>query len=430
MSKPLSADPSAPSPSHPSLDPALQAALGSLDVQLEAELVRYRRQQAGKSAPPAQSGPPKNHKSLDLIAAGSQEQTAPGMPESLSAPYPITSALNDVDSDPKEGAKTKPAIVPSIHSDAGQSLPIARVLSQLSQTQTVPDAPTNASAEQASPANYLKSSERLLQSLEAEKETPEPDRRSLFGSLLTPVGMGSLLLLLISSAILGYVLMNPASIRHLSWNRLMNTFGLGGTATPETANQVSEPLPTQPNLPGQEFVHLDLNTLSLVEPEGQSGLPAIPPLPSVPTQTASPAASPSPVAAKPAPPVPSLQAPTPAASPATPVPSTTPEVVVSPSPAQPLGVAPSPAPAPSIAAVPTVTLSPEAPEYYYVITDYINDRSLELIQEEVPDAFVSPRFPELNRAPIQAGAFDTEESANRLVEELQRKGIPARVYRP
>ncbi|MFP4415519.1 MAG: hypothetical protein ACLFVV_29320, partial [Coleofasciculus sp.] len=47
MSQKTSATSSTPSSSL-SINPALQTALGSLDVQLEAELARYRRQRRGR----------------------------------------------------------------------------------------------------------------------------------------------------------------------------------------------------------------------------------------------------------------------------------------------------------------------------------------------------------------------------------------------
>ncbi len=431
MNQPLSGDPSAPSPSHQSLDPALQAALGSLDVQLEAELVRYRRQRAGQAASGGHSfGPNRHHKPLDLLTvAADRDDMPPEVPTAGVSLSPIASPLDGVN--PSEASSTElgGTIVPGDAAGTAQSLPIANVLAQLAQPKTVEESATDSSTGTSSPANYLESSERLLQSLADETESDEPASRSLFGSLLTPVGMGSLLLLLISSAILGYVLMNPASIRHLSWNRLLTTLGLGQPPNQDVTSETAEPLPTQPNLPNLEFTNLELNTLSLVEPGEQASLPPIPPLPTVPAQTPQPSVAPSALPAQPTPAT-SLQTPTPAAS-VTPAPAATPEVAEKPQPAQPsLTVATSPAPSPVVESLPTVTLSPPPAEFYYVIADYINERSLKIVQEEVPDAFVSPRFPELNRAPIQAGAFDTEESANRLVEELQQKGIPARVYRP
>jgi cell division septation protein DedD len=52
---------------------------------------------------------------------------------------------------------------------------------------------------------------------------------------------------------------------------------------------------------------------------------------------------------------------------------------------------------------------------------------LEQARTVVPDAYVRD-FPKGSR--IQMGAFKTESEAKRLVEELQRQGISASIYRP
>jgi cell division septation protein DedD len=62
-----------------------------------------------------------------------------------------------------------------------------------------------------------------------------------------------------------------------------------------------------------------------------------------------------------------------------------------------------------------------------VVTDYTGDPSLEAVREVVGDAYV--RNFDVG-ARIQVGAFNTEEGAAALIEELQGQGIEAQVYEP
>ncbi|NJN48864.1 MAG: hypothetical protein HC805_02515 [Alkalinema sp. RL_2_19] len=61
------------------------------------------------------------------------------------------------------------------------------------------------------PHDYLESSEELLRSLAEEEATVAAERNVLEG-LLTPFGVGSMLLMLLGSGMFGYLIMNPASL--------------------------------------------------------------------------------------------------------------------------------------------------------------------------------------------------------------------------
>lgn len=89
---------------------------------------------------------------------------------------------------------------------------------------------------------------------------------------------------------------------------------------------------------------------------------------------------------------------------------------------------PSPA-APSPAFVPAAAEAAEPVEvdYYYVVMDYSDPQSLEKARQVVPDAYAR-QFPPGVR--IQLGAFNDAATAKTLVEQLQRLGLPAKVYRP
>ncbi|MEM9138144.1 MAG: SPOR domain-containing protein, partial [Cyanobacteria bacterium P01_F01_bin.42] len=64
---------------------------------------------------------------------------------------------------------------------------------------------------------------------------------------------------------------------------------------------------------------------------------------------------------------------------------------------------------------------------YYVVADYTGDQALSNARNVVGDAFVR-NFSEGAR--IQLGAFQDESRAQELIQELERQGIPARVQSP
>lgn len=65
-------------------------------------------------------------------------------------------------------------------------------------------------------------------------------------------------------------------------------------------------------------------------------------------------------------------------------------------------------------------------DYFYVTLEY-SSALLERLRQRIPDALVV-KFPVGNR--IQAGAFYRHDQAERMAQQLQQDGLPARVYRP
>ena len=64
-------------------------------------------------------------------------------------------------------------------------------------------------------------------------------------------------------------------------------------------------------------------------------------------------------------------------------------------------------------------------DFYYVLIPYTGDRSLELAQELVQDAYIR----QLSQGQwIQMGAFNTRVDADKFVEQLREKSIFASVY--
>lgn len=256
------------SPAHP-YSPALQAVLGSLDVQLEEELGRYRRQRGTKKVASHSTGRPQGQKTLDLIsvrATGGRTQpqaTAAIAPESLPAPIVNTNSIGETEArNPELDTPDRP-IAPhqTFHAEHSPSLLPAEA-SMVSSVTPTPNAPQE----------YLESSEALQQSLETPKPSVESER-SFTENLFTPLGVGSMLLLLLSSATLGYVAMNPASLSHLPFK------GAFGQKTPTETKTAAIPaggsvnktgeagIPNSPNLASQEFVDLNLKSLSTIDPK-------------------------------------------------------------------------------------------------------------------------------------------------------------------
>lgn len=483
MRRPSSIEPFTPSPTV-TLHPVLQAVLDSLDVQVDEELSRYRRQRhypnrtGGVQSRPAQPRP------LDATAIGILDRSiARSMPRASlydgappAAPQfavpPVAPPVVALPSSPPW--LVEPASVsPSMGSASGDAAPINPVeeavppelsgiasYGDLADLSAYAPSPTLRKLMQAgtvppeSPTDYLASSEELLRSIAEEDPAlrAEPEPNALLNTLLTPLGIGSMLLLLLSSTTLGYVMMNPATI---GWMTQPNSNPAVAPTTSSTAtgNQASAP---SPDLSSEEFVDLDLDTLSTLPRSSalDSKSPAqkaasssttkpaerstagstatnrtaaastgnrSTPIPNVPLpqsnlSTVVVPANPPPVVSVPEA---SIE---PAPAPVSPEPiETTPPVVES---------APEP-PAVSYSTTPPADPSRPAPARepnYYVVTEYSGDASLETARQAVPDAYV--RNLPAEGAKVQLGAFSDEAKAQEMLQQLRNQGIEAEVYQP
>ncbi|MBF2046360.1 MAG: SPOR domain-containing protein [Leptolyngbya sp. IPPAS B-1204] len=531
MRQPSSIEPFTPSPTVV-LHPALQAALENLDVQIEEELIRYRRQrrhpattvprrkpfpatssgaaaigilnhsiqlptprssiygssygsstydshnsydsqatrqvgpsQVGQSA--AQINPPPPTPPVHPVhqtAHQTVHQTAvsrpqpPEMAVPTASPAPVTFAA-----DPRANRAADEAATARIASYAEQHDLSAYTPS--STLQKFVQQPVSYSTSDASnaPDDYLASSEELLRSIgEADPDQPsDPNTHSLLNTLLTPMGIGSMLLLVLASTTLGYVIMNPGSLGLWTPDANPDSSANSSTSPAATAGGAAP----SPDLTSDEFVDLDLGTLStLPKQTSRSGAQtekstkstqsqsaksnastAKPSTPAVssPTQAAASAPPEIPVAPAPqpslstvvvpaAPPVmsvpePAIPAPVPEPAPVSPEPIST----VPP----PIEPAPAAEPAPSVAAASTDPIAPTAAttppaqnNYYYVVTEYSGDASLQQARSAVPDAYVR-NLPD-EGAKVQLGAFNDETKAQELLQQLQQQGIEAQVYQP
>ena len=439
----MTQSPSVVSPTPPlptqAINPALGAALSSLDVQLDEELSRYRRQRSGRPVMAARGlGRAQTRKPIDLIAldtGGSRSQT-PVAAIPLGTPVtPSLLASTLTAASPKGSAKTLET-VPQLRQDdlyatnTPQSYsPTEEVISSPSPSPEMRNLATEASpggelvypaGMRTEPEDYLASSEQLLRSL-AEEEPQTAKERSFRENLLTPLGVGSILLLLLCSGIAGYIVMNPSSISHLGLNRFWKsqtpTIAKNNPASVGIGNApIEPPIPNGPNLATDEFVDLNLNNLSTLktDPKGvvlprQSTLPRQTTIPAPPNNypRAANSGSPQDLATALLPP---------AQQPLTlpPVQSAPPRTAA---PAQ------EPSPAKSVIA----SNEPIRKDMYYVVTNYDSDRSLAQARKVVSDAYVH-KFPE--GTVIQLGAYPQESKAKAFVEKLEKQGILASIYHP
>ena len=390
------------------LKPTLAAALASLEVQLDQELARYRRTRIGMRTPNqtrmgsyinsqpqeltditptvVKTQPPVAEIKADAPPALVQDET----PQTHPAPATFKAETQDNPqvSSNSESIKTQAplplsntsSIVPAVVKDT--------------QKENLPEA--NDTPKQ--PDDYLESSEALLRSLTDEQsQTKKPSNSN--DSLLSPLGIGSMLLLLVASMTLGYVVLNPKSLPQLNFGKLFN-----GNSPPSAENAASvennpqsqesqpqpelTPIPKYPNLAAKEFPQLkDPNDVVGLQPKIQP----------TPTTLPNPIFTQTPVN----PPV------------VNPLPQTQPLPPVMPPISQ---LQPTP--------VPTITppkaiaqITPAADGFYHIVTDNQDNGSLTAARKVVPDAYLS-RSQKL----IYLAAVKTKEEAQQKITTTTGQG--------
>ena len=488
---------SASTPSNPSINTMLQAALGSLDVQLEDELFRYRRQRAGHQVMSSRSlGRRQSRKPLDLIAVdqeGKKTKTQPAlgmskappvsfplfMVQSTPTPTPVQEAneepLAQADQQQPQSFATEQTpsslVAPSGVNTEAENLVDSQQLAAFERSPEEGDLVALA-ATQSQPEDYLESSEQLLRSLAEDTKEPAPQKR-FFDRFLTPLGVGSILLLLLSSATLVYIFKNPSTLSALGFNRFFDsktTTAKSSTETTQTTEQAVEEIPTMqgPNLAAEEFPEVNLDTLSHLEIspspmaiETPSSVPTLPELPGPEvTEQAAPAQAPqvvpnsalpqgatdlstvllpssiqqsgipsrvAPVAPLPAPPAPVAPARTSSPSATKSQPSSAPGKAALTKNAQTSSSVKSTEKRPTPAKPVAESAAPARGGLYYVVMNSSSDRDLAQARTIVPDAYIE-KFPQGTR--IQMGAFPRESQAKTLVEQLKQQGVKASVYHP
>ncbi|HYX13432.1 MAG TPA: hypothetical protein VE944_03520 [Nostoc sp.] len=428
------------------LKPALAAALASLEVPLDQELARYRRTRTGlvaskqsriatymssQSQPltaiPTTSGTTQS--SVTVIKPNVSPTSVPVNLQGTSAPataidVPTTSSLavnpqkNPASAMPKteelnnfnvpsisDYLKTQTQLPPPPPNFSSSIVPVIVKDTKSENLLQPDDTPKH-------PDDYLESSEALLRSLTEEQlETKKPNNSS--DSLLSPMGIGSMLLLLVASLTLGYVVFNPKSLPE--WN-LGKLFNGNSSPAPENTQEVgsnvqpqiqppSTSIPKYPNLAAQEFPEVrDPNDVVGLKPKVQPTL-AVVPNPVVPQNPAN------------------LQ-------------SALPDPNTALKPTNPIALAPVPTlqPLPPLNLPPTSTaetspkpdaeIKPATDGFYHVVIDN-KDEAFASARQVIPDAYLSP-----NKELVYLGAFKTKEQVEQHLKVLQAKGIKARVQQP
>jgi hypothetical protein len=303
----------------PSINPGLQAALGSLDVQLEEELSRYRRQKTARPATyPRVSGASSTRKSIELISVNRQGEAKESptsrmtnFPATIPFPIALSNQTSVGDSPQKTVERDTPPSSTTSEKTNILAFPSSRQAESKEATTTETAPPQGNPAKQPQqqdtdllqspppnqPEEYLESSEKLLRSLaeseSASKQVSKPGSKSVVESkkrfnnrIFTPVGIGSILLLLLSSATLTYMLLNPYTRSSLN---ISGTAITPPTPKPPTTNN-NNPSKTSPNIIGpnldsNEFTEVNLNTLSHLEANPQpKTLPSpVTPIPNQPS---------------------------------------------------------------------------------------------------------------------------------------------------
>ncbi|MEH2323234.1 MAG: hypothetical protein V7K32_06620 [Nostoc sp.] len=406
----------------PGLKPALAAALASLEVSLEQELARYRRTRTGLVA----SKQPRvatymSSQSQPLTAIPTTLGTTQSSVTEIKTNVPPTSfvavnpqknpasamakieELNNLNvSSTSDSAKTQTQLPPPPPNFSSSIVP-AIIKDTKSENLLPPnDTPKH-------PDDYLESSEALLRSLtEEQPKTKKPNNSS--ESLLSPLGIGSMLLLLVASLTLGYVVFNPKSLPQ--WN-LGKLFNGNSSPAPENTQEVgsnvqpqieppSTSIPKYPNLAAQEFPEVrDANDVVGLKPKVQPTL-AVVPNPVVPDKRANPQAA--------------LAEPSTALKPKNPI-ALAPVPTVQPLP--PLNLPPTSTPKTS--PQPDAEIKPATDGFYHVVIDN-KGTAFASARQVIPDAYLSS-----NKELVYLGAFKTKEQVQQHLKLLQARGIKARV---
>ncbi|MGK7890958.1 MAG: SPOR domain-containing protein [Leptolyngbyaceae cyanobacterium] len=373
---------------------ALRNALDCLDVDLDEELSRYRRhcliQQRVARRRQAGNAGPNSTTSRSAASSVAPEPRSPNL--SLPASRARTNAPRHSQPSPDPTAvapTTATALMVGATASIGSAPPHHPAGLDAEGTATNPD-------------DYLESSSELLRSLAeeeerakaiaAEAETREPPVRALWTSVLTPLGVGSILLMILSSATLGYLILRPATVE---WFSTWMTGSDSSSGQLDTSDTQPSGLPNlAPDLAAGEFDPLRANNLSSLPASGSpnaasaettageesdNGLATDGPNPAPPLAQSSPAPNnwtpPAVVPARPAPvatPAPTpVAAPRPAA-PSRPAASPPPRPVVPPTPipvslpipvtpvAAPAAAPPLPTPLPAVETLPPLLFSDDA----------------------------------------------------------------------
>ncbi|MEA5531586.1 hypothetical protein VB638_18775 [Dolichospermum sp. UHCC 0684] len=378
----------------PVLNPALTTALASLEVQLDQELTRYRRTRKNARQQPLSSVESYTRNKKTALLTDIQ---LPAVPPIATPPEnPLLTKETEAINFPQDFAISEIEETPTPPNLEKSSSSIVLTKIQPVENQTL--LTTNDTPKQ--PDDYLESSEALLRSLTAEApQTQTPNSPKSRDSVLSPMGIGSMLLLLLATLTLGYVVLNPKTLPKFNFSNLpnnnsspiaVNTEVIENNSQPTSEPKIT-PIAKYPNLATQEFRQIR-NPQDIVDLT-----PKIKPTPQI---------VPTPLA---------IQPPIIPITPITPLPTLSPLSTLS-----------TPLPKPTATASPlTEDMKLSTNGYYYIIADNQGDKALTAAKQVVPDAYLSP-----NQKFIYLGALKTKDEIKRKLQELEAKGIKGRLEEP
>jgi hypothetical protein len=431
-----------------SLNPVIRKALNSLDLQLESELQRYRsKKRKEESFGRVSSSSPAPRISTPLFV------DLKSIPDVVSTPSPENSLEDQLlasslkldyhleENSHEEHHLKLPNFKENIpHSDTKITahLSLEEITSLIHQPKTKDEQKNLATppVENKPPNEYLESSEQLLASLN-EKQTPQSGENSQEGLntppspkvkpsplkyLATPLGIGSLLLLFLSGALVSSMVFAPETFSHLGLNHWL----LGNQIPPDSqppentsiANNSTLGVTQGVNLTNEEFIPIELENLSTLQTNSDSVV--TPPQSNEVTQNAPNPLNSTPQVSNPVTNnLPSANQP-PVLNPNQDLAS----VLLPPSLlnqgntvyTEPPTVIPLP---------PSGGETPDLNNKYLVVIPFSGDNSLNQVRQVVGEAFVRD-FPDGKR--IQIAAFDTQNEAQQFVTKLSQSGLSASVY--
>jgi hypothetical protein len=283
------------------LHPTLRRALGVLDARLDDELARYRRYRKGMKIAP--SSVTALQRSMATVAAPALRLPTPSATVAAPAIAP-TVAAEDVTVNQTPAPPLPPRTPHSFQNDLPVGATSALVVAAAQADTTSASEPLirpedlpqygfvtggfatdeQFATDATAPNDYLESSEELLRSLAVEEATVAAERNVLEG-LLTPFGVGSMLLMLLGSGMFGYLIMNPASLNAVKDLALKVARFRSPASGPTTIAAVDVDgggtgntawMSNSPALDANEFMNLSLGNISALRTR-PGGLTLMPP---------------------------------------------------------------------------------------------------------------------------------------------------------
>ncbi len=276
------------------LHPRVKQALAYLDCYLEDELLRYRRSKSGSQVAPSSSRAMRPGDRAKAQPELTQFVPIDALPKKVAEPELRENLVSDGVSESAIPGSVTPlaadvlanlAVIPEDGEGSENAYSLDDLMNH-SGMEMLGDSPSGRLHQRyGSPDDYLESSEELLRSLAQEEANVEHERSSLEG-LLTPFGIGSMMLMLMGSGMFGYLVMNPSTFTALGSGLTRLVSGFRGNSAPAAPVVASAPAQEGVEIPKEssEFMDLSLKSLVVMGTQGK-GTAALRVLPSIAPKT-------------------------------------------------------------------------------------------------------------------------------------------------